>query len=326
MRGITIGGYHTYDDWGLMLRANPIIGAPQPKVELLEIPGANGFLDLSSVLTGEPVFSGRKCRFDFVTDKRRDGWQALYWQVVNAVAGESLTLELDEDPGYFYTGVFSVGDLTDDKDFAYFSITGTLDPFKYARDLTILTADASVIRDVEVQTPGNRYLPSPTRTVYTFGTPDAPSFDFSKYKAITVTWDKSYADSSNVQIEILAKSSVTAYTVPASIGRSKIQVSALGVDPSKIYRINISAGVAELTVTATTGSLVCPGCKKSVAVTVACKALTTVTMLGQSTTIRAGGSRELSVLLPPGGATMELAPDVSAADNTVTVTYRKAWL
>lgn len=54
-----------YKDWGLVPETRPLVVPPEPKTKYLEIPGANGQLDLSEILTGYPVFNNREGEWTF---------------------------------------------------------------------------------------------------------------------------------------------------------------------------------------------------------------------------------------------------------------------
>ena len=50
MYGVRIGSKHTYDDFGLLLKSKPKIEPPEVKLIEIDIPGADGKLDLSTAL------------------------------------------------------------------------------------------------------------------------------------------------------------------------------------------------------------------------------------------------------------------------------------
>ena len=52
MKGVKIGEKHTFKDWNLILLSVDI-DFPNPKTETVDIPGTDGELDFSEVLTGD---------------------------------------------------------------------------------------------------------------------------------------------------------------------------------------------------------------------------------------------------------------------------------
>lgn len=52
MKGITFGTYHSYDDFNLLLTSKEV-AAPKVKTIEIDVPGANGALDLTEFF-GEP--------------------------------------------------------------------------------------------------------------------------------------------------------------------------------------------------------------------------------------------------------------------------------
>ena len=61
---ITIEGtatkYHSYTDWGLYVTNTDYIKEPKQNTNYVSIPGRDGLLDLSDVITGRPTYSGRE--------------------------------------------------------------------------------------------------------------------------------------------------------------------------------------------------------------------------------------------------------------------------
>ena len=50
--GVTLGGKHTYRDWGLLPKTRPTIAPPKVRTNYVDVPGLDGALDLSEALTG----------------------------------------------------------------------------------------------------------------------------------------------------------------------------------------------------------------------------------------------------------------------------------
>ena len=65
--GVTLGGKHTYRDWGLLPKTRPTIAPPKVRTNYVDVPGLDGALDLSEALTGRVGYQTR----DFSAERRR---------------------------------------------------------------------------------------------------------------------------------------------------------------------------------------------------------------------------------------------------------------
>lgn len=66
MHSVTFGDKNSYDEWRIVPTSRPVINPPAKKKKTLEIPGANGSLDISDSLTGFPVFENRTGSIEFI--------------------------------------------------------------------------------------------------------------------------------------------------------------------------------------------------------------------------------------------------------------------
>lgn len=128
--GVTFGDKHSYKDFGLILEERPTVSPPEPKTVYVEVPGADGSLDLTEVLTGEVMYKERAitCKFGITDD--REKWAAIYSNVLNALNGKRMKIILDEDPEYYYTGRVTVPEWDTDIAFPTITIKATVDPYK----------------------------------------------------------------------------------------------------------------------------------------------------------------------------------------------------
>ena len=93
-----------------MLKTAPIVTAPQPKTHYVDIPGADGALDLSEMLTGKVQYKNRKIEMEFVSVAGREEWSATFSDILNNLHGKLVEIRLDDDPMHIYTGRVTVGD------------------------------------------------------------------------------------------------------------------------------------------------------------------------------------------------------------------------
>lgn len=132
MQGIKIGDYHTWDDWGLYLKKISI-DFPQRKEHVISVPGLDGVVDLSNVLTGgEPRYQNRTMNFEFeYMDGSYEEMLTLASVIANRINGRRLRVVLDADPQFYYKGVVHVKVDKVNQMISSINITVTSDPYKY---------------------------------------------------------------------------------------------------------------------------------------------------------------------------------------------------
>lgn len=131
MYGVTFGEKHSYRNWKLITKSRPKIGSPSPKTNYIDIPEADGKLDLTESLTGEVKFENRKITFEFTVIEARERWTTIYSDIMNYLHGKKVRLILDEDPNHYYWGRFEIDEWKSDKRTSVLAITGDVDPYKY---------------------------------------------------------------------------------------------------------------------------------------------------------------------------------------------------
>lgn len=104
---VRFGDRHSWDDWRLVPASKPIFPPPEQKLTLIEIPGADGVVDLSTALTGHPVYKNRETTFRFYVTGDANATYAL---VLNYLHGKILDIVLTDEPDRTYTGRCAVSD------------------------------------------------------------------------------------------------------------------------------------------------------------------------------------------------------------------------
>lgn len=133
MNGVKFGSKHSYKDWGLILESRPEISPPSPKTVYVELPGANGHLDLTESLTGDVKFENRKITCKFTVIEARKRWSSLYSDILDFLHGQMMTIILDEDPDFLYKGRVQVNEWKSNKRTATIVIEGDVEPYKLER-------------------------------------------------------------------------------------------------------------------------------------------------------------------------------------------------
>ena len=126
---VTIGEKKTFDDWRLKLRSL-VIGFPEAKTNTVDVPGADGLLDLSEAL-GAVRYGNRELEMIFDVMGEPERWHSLTSQIANYLHGQRLKVILDSDPGYYYIGRLALESEKSDDLTNQITILGDMDPYKY---------------------------------------------------------------------------------------------------------------------------------------------------------------------------------------------------
>lgn len=125
-------GKNTWDDWHLIPSSRPLFNPPAPKNNFLDLPGANGSIDLSDVLSDKyPVYGDRTGSIEFYVMNGYEEWQTAYSDIMNYCHGERCKFILEDDPGFYYSGRVSVNAWKSEKDWSKITLDYQVDPFKY---------------------------------------------------------------------------------------------------------------------------------------------------------------------------------------------------
>jgi hypothetical protein len=130
--GVTFGTKHTYKDWGLIPKSRPVISPPTPKTLYVDIPGANGLLDLTQALSDDVKYENRTIAFEFNVLDARNRWSNIYSDILDYLQGQSMKIILDEDPTYYYMGRVQVNEWKSDKRTSTIVIEANVEPYKLA--------------------------------------------------------------------------------------------------------------------------------------------------------------------------------------------------
>ncbi|MBC2575223.1 distal tail protein Dit [Peptostreptococcus canis] len=139
--GVFIDNKHSYYDFGLIMQSVSI-GFPKPNIEKISIPGRDGELDLSTVLTGEMTYKNREISISFIfPDKDEKSWFRKISEISNHVHGRKTRIIFDSDKDYYYEGMCEVN--TIDTEFENLQITIHCNAFPYKLRDMMVTAQIS---------------------------------------------------------------------------------------------------------------------------------------------------------------------------------------
>ena len=101
--GITFDNeMHTYDDFGLRITSIHI-GFPPVKSSRIEIPGADGYLDMTDYFGTRYENRVLTIKCD-IEDKNYYNWAGTMSRLSNYLHGKKRKIILDWDDGYYYVG------------------------------------------------------------------------------------------------------------------------------------------------------------------------------------------------------------------------------
>lgn len=127
---ITIGDKNTWDDWHLIPASRPLFNPPAVKTNLIEIPGGDGSLDLTRSLAGRATYKNRIGSWNFYVENGFREWADLYSEIMLYLHGQQMRAILEDDPNYYYEGLFSVNSWKSDAQRSTIVIDYNVHPYK----------------------------------------------------------------------------------------------------------------------------------------------------------------------------------------------------
>ena len=128
--GAKIGDYHTLKDWGLYLKVgSPKIGAAEPDEYLVQVTGSDTLLNLTTWDDGKVHYKKRTITMELLCNAPKSKWPSIESTIANAIHGKWLRCKFDEDPAWYWEGLWKVSP-SRDRFSSTFTITGTCNPFK----------------------------------------------------------------------------------------------------------------------------------------------------------------------------------------------------
>ncbi len=137
-RGTDFGGIHSHHDLHL-IQALMEVEPAEPKLNFIDVPGADGAKDFSEAPAGRVVYNTRKITWTFKLYPG-DHWAEKYTEVSNALNGRSCHITLDADPDYYYVGRVAVDKHDVDGILHTITVVATCQPYKLRLYETTQTA------------------------------------------------------------------------------------------------------------------------------------------------------------------------------------------
>ena len=129
MKGVFFGNIHSFNDLNLFL--SPFTPAPaEPQTNFLQVPGRDGFLDLTEA-NGEVKFNSRTFEIPFSVMPGDDlTFDERVSKVSNALNGLQCKITFERDPDFYWIGRCAVDKYAQDKKHGQVVIKATVNPYK----------------------------------------------------------------------------------------------------------------------------------------------------------------------------------------------------
>lgn len=145
------GFIDTWKDLHLIPTTVPVIAPPPLKTNTIEVPGANGVVDMTEILVGRPLYENRTGSIDFYIDNTADEycgkftdsdrlgpyrWDYAYDKILNTLHGFKKKVILSDARSYYYEGRVSINSYKSDKLTGTITLDYDLEPFKMSVNST----------------------------------------------------------------------------------------------------------------------------------------------------------------------------------------------
>lgn len=136
-KGTDFGGIHSHHDLNLIQQKLDIQPA-KPKLNLIDVPGADGSVDMSELPGGRVVYGDRTLTWIYALYPG-DNWHDKHHEVSNALNGRRCKIVLDDDPELYYTGRLIVKQYSTDKALRQITVEAICNPWILKQQPTVVT-------------------------------------------------------------------------------------------------------------------------------------------------------------------------------------------
>lgn len=153
-----LGDFLTYEDWQLSLSSYKI-GEPDVKTNYIDIPYADGSIDLSEALTGGIVYGDRVIEAIFEILGTRKQIQDKFSTIKKNINGLKTKVIAPEDSDYYYIGRIFLLPLENKNNTSRFEMNVRCEPYKYKKDLTVVNVSVGGVQEVILSNEQKRAVP-----------------------------------------------------------------------------------------------------------------------------------------------------------------------
>lgn len=172
--------WHSLNDWGLAMGNNDYIGEPVQETTYISVPGRDGLIDASEVVSGRPIYSKRQISIEVGALHDREDWDGIMSNIRNHIHGKICRIIFDNDQSYYWKGRVSVNSFDRNRRLGTFKIEmPTADPYKYSVQSSAepwLWDPFNFETDVITYAPEQQIVGSGTVTMPAGNMPTSPQF------------------------------------------------------------------------------------------------------------------------------------------------------
>lgn len=269
VNGIRFDGLHSFHDFGMWLSERPDWGSPEPKLNLVEISGADGVLDLTEANAGEVKFKNRQITLTFAAMVKVDEQERFKSRIMNTLHGKVIRQIIpDEDPDWYYTGRCAVSFVNVNSWKMQIIITVDAAPYATRMEETVvnLHSPAAPLDTVNIYRSENQAVSWENYSDFRFGTAAFP--DGVKYANdnvqntfydLEISWNAGVRVGSGIVKVYDSRGGVFTKNISSSISETDgittqagsatvtiTEISAGNVDPSKVWKIVVGVAGCEI--------------------------------------------------------------------------------
>ena len=139
LNGLTIiveksgASYHTLNDWGLYVSNTDYIKEPIQNKSLVDIPGRDGFIDLSEAVAGHLTYRSRVIDLQMQGKRPKKQWDSVMSILRNKINGRICRFIFDNEKTWYWRGRVDIRDFSSLLSIGSFTITmPEAEPYKYS--------------------------------------------------------------------------------------------------------------------------------------------------------------------------------------------------
>ena len=120
---------HTWNDWKLKWYKVEV-SSPQAKTYTVDVPGMDGYLDLTESLGGIK-YNNRAIKLNFDVDGDYYKWATISSNIMNFLHGKVAKIILDTDSSFYYIGRLNLSSTKEEYSYGELELSGDIEPYKY---------------------------------------------------------------------------------------------------------------------------------------------------------------------------------------------------
>ena len=155
MDGTKYDTHHSHNVFGLLRTARTVVSPPVEKKHIVDNPGGSGNIDLSTSLTGVPLYHNRTITEKFIIPFVKNKSEKILSKIYQILDGQLTRIVFDSEPEYYWLGKPMVSDVDKSNEtHMRLNIVSDVQPYKYERYSSIedwewdsLNFETGIIRD-----------------------------------------------------------------------------------------------------------------------------------------------------------------------------------